>query len=82
MNDELQNIEDMFVANGYERNEVKRCLREKVKETTEETREYRGVVNIPYVKGLSEQFKRVEKTESVSIGRQTESSCLQNTMWL
>ena len=57
MNDELQNIEDMFVANGYERNEVKRCLREKVKEKTEETREYRGVVNIPYVKGLSEQFK-------------------------
>ena len=38
LNDELQNIEDVFVANGYERNEVKRCLREKVKEKTEETK--------------------------------------------
>ena len=65
MNDELQNIEDMFVANGYERNEVKRCLREKVKEKTEETREYRGVVNIPYVKKLSEQFKRVAEKHGV-----------------
>ena len=55
----------MFVANGYERNEVKRCLREKVKEKTEETREYRGVVNIPYVKGLSEQFKRVAEKHGV-----------------
>ena len=65
LNDELQNIEDVFVANGYERNEVKRCLREKVKEKTEETREYRGVVNIPYVKGLSEQFKRVAEKHGV-----------------
>ena len=65
LNDELQNIKDVFVANGYERNEVKRCLREKVKEKTEETREYRGVANIPYVKGLSEQFKRVAEKHGV-----------------
>ena len=65
LNDELQNIEDVFVATGYERNEVKRCLREKVKEKTEETKKYRGVVNIPHVKGLSEQFKRVAEKHGV-----------------
>ena len=54
-----------FVANGYERNKVKRCLCDKVKEKNEETKGYRGVVNIPYVKGLSEQLKRVAKKHGV-----------------
>ena len=31
LNDELQNIEDVFVANGYERAEVKRCIHGKKK---------------------------------------------------
>ena len=36
-----------------------------MKEKTEETKEYRGVVNIPYVKGLSGQFKRVAEKHGV-----------------
>ena len=39
LTDELQNIEDVFIANGYERNEVKQCLREKLKGKTEKNEE-------------------------------------------
>ncbi len=40
LGDELQNIEDVFVANVYERAEVKRCIHGKMKNKTVETREY------------------------------------------
>ena len=59
---ELKNIEDVFVANGYEREKVRKYMeteRNERKELVEENENYRGVVSIPYVQGLSEQFKRV-----------------------
>ena len=62
LGNELKNIEDVFVANGYERGKVRKYMeteRNGRKELVEENENYRGVVSIPYVQGLSEQFKRV-----------------------
>ena len=41
LDEELQNIEDILVANGYERNEGQRCIHEKKKENTEERSPFR-----------------------------------------
>ena len=63
LGNELKNIEDVFVANGYER-EVRKYMeteRNERKELVEENENYRGVVSIPYVQGLSEQVKRVAR---------------------
>ena len=65
MDDELQNIEDVFVANGYDRAKVRRYMHEKKKSETEEAEEYRGVVSIPYLKGLSEKFKRITEEHGI-----------------
>ena len=62
LGNELKNIEDVLVANGYERGKVRKYMeteRNRRKELVEENENYRGVVSIPYVQGLSEQFKRV-----------------------
>ena len=62
LGNELKNIEDVFVANGYEREKVRKYMeteRNGRKELVEENENYRDVVSIPYVQGLSEQFKRV-----------------------
>ena len=65
LNDELQNIEDVFVANGYDRTNVRRYMHEKKKSEMEEAKEYRGVVSIPYLKGLSEKFKRITEKHGI-----------------
>ena len=62
LGDKLKNIENVFAANGYEREKVRKYMeteRNERKELVEENKNYRGVVSIPYVQGLSEQFKRV-----------------------
>ena len=51
-------MEDIFVANGYEREEVRRTMTENEGRRKDEEQEYRGVVTVPYVRGLLEQFKR------------------------
>ena len=64
--EELKNIEDVFVANGYDRETVKRYMKSKEEDTNESTDSKdeeccRGMVVIPYLQGMSEQFKRVAK---------------------
>ena len=62
--EELKNVGDIFVANGHEREEVRRTMRENKGERRDEEQEYRGVVTVPYVRGLSEKFKRVAAKHS------------------
>ena len=57
-------MEDIFVANGYEREEVRRTMTENEDRRKDEEQEYRGVVTVPYVRGLSEQFMRVAAKHS------------------
>ena len=52
----------MFVANGYEA-DVKRCIHRKSE--TGKTKEYKEVVRISYVKGLSEKFKRITERHGI-----------------
>ena len=62
LEDELKNVEDVFVANGFEREKVQEYMKESKREDDKEQakeQEYRGMVVVPYVRGLSEQFKRL-----------------------
>lgn len=53
-------MEDVFVANGYERKVVKQYMRNNKRSKEEiEEQQYRGKVIIPYVRGISEHFKRL-----------------------
>ena len=63
LDSELKNIEDVFAANGYRRERVRKYMEveKNEKKKLAEKEEYRGVVSIPYVRGVSEQFKRVAK---------------------
>ena len=60
MEDELKNVEDVFVANGYDRKVVKKYMKKDERgNKKDEDKQYRGMVTIPYVRGMSEQFKRL-----------------------
>ena len=62
LEDELKNVEDVFVANGFEREKVQEYMKESKREDNKDQakeQEYRGMVVVPYVRGLSEQFKRL-----------------------
>ena len=51
-----------FVANGFEREKVQEYMKESKREDNKDQakeQEYRGMVVVPYVRGLSEQFKRL-----------------------
>ena len=62
-------MEDVFVANGFERKKVQEYMKERKIEKNEdkaktEEQECRGMVVVPYVRGLSEQFKRLAARHS------------------
>ena len=60
LENELKNVEDVFVANGYDRNVVKKYMEKgKRSDKKDEKQQYRGLVTITYVRGVSEQFKRL-----------------------
>ena len=68
--EELHNIEDLFVANEYPRETVRRFMEQKpqqVDKRGQEEQECRGVVTILYLKGLSEQFKRTANRHSFRV---------------
>ena len=59
----MKNLEDVFVANGYDREDVRETLKEKdnTNQSPDENEPSMGRVTIPYVRGLSEEFKRFGK---------------------
>ena len=62
LEDEIKNIEDTFVANGFDRDTVREYMKEQeTEERTEDEEEIRGIVVVPYLKGFSEKFKRIAK---------------------
>ena len=68
--DELHNFEDVFVASGYPRETVRRFMEQKLQQVDKrekEEQENRGVVTIPYLKGLSEQFRRTAYRHSFRV---------------
>jgi hypothetical protein len=63
--EELKNVEDVFVANGFERQKVRKYMQEDKRERNEsEDQEYRGMIIVPYIQGLSEQLKRLASKHS------------------
>ena len=68
--EELNNIEDVFVANGYLRETVRRFMEQRHQQTDrkeQEEQKSRGAVTIPYLKGLSERFRRTANRHSFRV---------------
>ena len=68
--EELNNIEDVFVANGYPRETVRRFMEQRhqqIDKKEQEEQESRGAVTIPYLKGLSERFRRTANRHSFRV---------------
>ena len=68
--EELHNIEDVFVANGYPRETVRRFMEQgpqRIDKREQEEQESRGAVAIPYLKGLSEQSRRTANRHSFRV---------------
>ena len=63
LEEELKNIEDVFVANDFKRETVIQYMNSEKREksTDEENTEERGVVVVPYLKCFSDKFKRIAK---------------------
>ena len=68
LEDELQNIEDVFVANEYRRDEVRTWINEprKVREEEKEP-PTAGRITLPYVKGLAERFKKIASAHNFKV---------------
>ena len=70
LGEELHSIEDVFVANEYPRETVRRFMEQRpqqVDKREQEEQERRGVVIIRYLKGLSEQFRRTANRHSFRV---------------
>ena len=53
-------MEDVFVANGYDRKVLKKYMKKDERdEKKDEEQQYRAMVTIRYVRGMLEQFKRL-----------------------
>ena len=63
---ELRNIEEVFIANGYEKKEVRRAMKERqvrppTEENDKEEEPRRGIVSIPNIPTLTRTFSRIAK---------------------
>ena len=68
LNKEIKNLEDIFIVNGYYE-EVRTVLNEKKEHNTtgEEETKVLGQMVIPYVAGLSEEYKRMAKSRGFKV---------------
>ena len=68
LNSELKNIEEIFIANGYPRQQIRNIVQEKGKPNKEEkAKKTRGTYVIPYIEGLSQAFKRIANKRNFEI---------------
>ena len=59
---EMENIEEVFVENGYSKTEVRRAMREREEHTEnedEEEKEIRGIVSIPNIPSITRTYSRI-----------------------
>ena len=66
LQEEMENIEDVFVENGYSRTEVRRAMRERDEraendEGNGEKKEIRGIVSIPNIPNVTRAYSRIAK---------------------
>ena len=67
LQDELTNVEDVFVANGYTREYVKSVMTEQTNAGKRKEQETIGQVRIPYITGFSEQFKKIAQKHKFEV---------------
>ena len=61
---QMENIEEVFIENGYTKAEVKRAMRERESRTRnedEEEEEIRGIVSIPTIPSITRAYSRIAK---------------------
>ena len=65
LQNELDNIEEMFVSNGYNLKEIKEAMQKNTKQKTEITeekeREVRGTVSLPNVPMVTKRFSEIAR---------------------
>ena len=61
LKEEMLNIEKVFVANGFERDEVQQMMKKKSDDSEGDRQEMfkRGAISVPYMKGSSEQYRKL-----------------------
>ena len=72
---EMKNIEEIFVANGYQKEEIQKAMKGKDKKSTDNNGEelVRGIVSIPNVPGVTSKFNRIAKQHGFRATSKTEN---------
>ena len=73
LRDELKNIEEVFVENGYSSKEIQRAMKDREPTNNEEEEETRGVVVMPNIPGFTPQFNRIARRHKFKVANNTEN---------
>ena len=74
LEEELNNIVDIFEDNGYNRREIKEAMQERKKPTTEEQEEepIRGIVVMQNIPGFTQQYNKIARKHGFRVANNTE----------
>lgn len=74
LQDELDNIIDVFEDNGYTREEVKEAMKDKPKEKVDEEEKdtIRGIVVMPNIQDFTPKFNKIAKKHGFRVANKTE----------
>ena len=72
---EMENIKQVFVENGYTREEIKNAMKEKERNATDNNEEelIRGMVVMQNVPGFTPQFNKIAKQHGFKVANKTEN---------
>ena len=72
LEDELKNIEEVFVENGYSKREIQQAMKDR-EPTDKGEEEKRGIVVMPNIPGFTPQFNRIARRHKFKVANKTES---------
>ena len=62
LEEELQNIVEIFIENGYSKKEIQNAMKERETTTSNEEEEiFRGIVSIPHITKFTQEFNKIAK---------------------
>lgn len=76
LEEEMKNIEQVFVDNGYSRKEVKNAMKEKSKGQSgieEEVETPRGIVSMPNIPNFTREYNKIARKHNFRVANKTEN---------